>query len=858
MNFKLKTLILFVCSLIITMVPASAVQTGDFMANTDDIRKNQEDIDKDKNIISKARDEIESHSKIVQDTVNEMNDIKWYEFWRFDFFVREGPNILKSEGTIIESLSKNINDSSSDILQKGNELALNSESQKDSSDIGMDPYNNGDPKENAQVIAESLSENFKTKYNVKASDNLVRGDIVQLSLPHNDYVYLQYVGLNPSNDTALFLGDKNTAVRIPVNNMNITYKLTPETSTTNSADTTNSIDNLSDMNTSAETHIENAVTSPQISYIATIQKSGLKNIENRIYYCDKQIKEKEGNKKTGDNLDLAGRILIYIGTALFALGCILCHTVVAAIPGTIILAVATLLIFVGPILMFIGGLAFNTDIAPINALKNEKAECEENFNVIENNLNTYYDGKADNLPVSKDLALDIEENGNMTGSLNATDADADGIIYLLNHQASNGTVTLNQNGSYIYASNNNFTGNDSFTYTSNDIFGNSNIATVNINVHPVNHPPVSNNLTFNIETNNNLTGILNVTDADGDPITYNLVNSTSQGNITINANGTFDYSPSDGFVGNDSFTYASNDWKETGNIATVQIHVHPVNHVPVANDIDLTMNKNENIAGNITATDEDGDPLSYNIKNKPLNGKLILNSDGSFTYTPNRGFIGIDIFTYSAKDWKDTSEIGTVKIEVQDVNHAPVVQNMNLTTTINKTLNSQFKATDLDGDKQTFKVVKTTSHGTLKINGTQFTYTPTKNFNGTDSFTYKSNDGTSDSNIGRITIIVTKTPIKVINMPLTTVETPTKMVTNTASTIKTSNYTPKNTLNPLTQKTPKLDTESQIPNPISKTKNTTDTNQTQDITKSSQNTMIEFILSAIQNATNYITGLNKK
>ena len=84
---------------------------------------------------------------------------------------------------------------------------------------------------------------------------------------------------------------------------------------------------------------------------------------------------------------------------------------------------------------------------------------------------------------------------------------------MMDHQASNGTVTINQNGTYTYASNKNFTGNDSFTYKSNDIYGDSNIATVKVNVHPVNHAPVSNNLTFDIETNNNLTGELKVTDA---------------------------------------------------------------------------------------------------------------------------------------------------------------------------------------------------------------------------------------------------------------------------------------------------------------------------------------------------------
>ena len=180
----------------------------------------------------------------------------------------------------------------------------------------------------------------------------------------------------------------------------------------------------------------------------------------------------------------------------------------------------------------------------LQKLNGDKNTFTDKCNVIGNDLEKYSNGKPDNLPVSQDSAIDAEENGNTTGTLNATDVDGDGIIYMMDHQAAYGTVTINNNGTYTYASNNNYTGNDSFTYKSNDIYGDSNIATVNVTVHPVNHAPVSNNITFDIESNNNLTGELNSTDADGDPIIYNLMNSTSQGNININANGTFTYIPS--------------------------------------------------------------------------------------------------------------------------------------------------------------------------------------------------------------------------------------------------------------------------------------------------------------------------
>jgi len=76
-----------------------------------------------------------------------------------------------------------------------------------------------------------------------------------------------------------------------------------------------------------------------------------------------------------------------------------------------------------------------------------------------------------------------------------------------------------------------------------DRFGDSNTATVT--VHPVNVLLVSNNLIFDMETNTTLNGTLNATDANKDSITYKLINNASNGNITVNPNGTFIYTPID-------------------------------------------------------------------------------------------------------------------------------------------------------------------------------------------------------------------------------------------------------------------------------------------------------------------------
>jgi hypothetical protein len=246
MNLKLKVLIILVCSLIITMVPASAVHTGDILANMDDIKDNQNNIKEDNKKITKTSYDIESHTKIIQDTINQMNDVKWYQFWKWDFYLRQGPNKLKSEGKIIELLSQSAGSTESNAEQdenriantgeKGIELALKASNQENNSNVITNAYNTGDARENAQLIARELSSHFNNKYTATAPINLVKGDIVQITLSHNNYVYLQYIGMDPTKDTALFIGNKNTAVRLPVDDMrvyiNLKLKKQPSTNLT--------------------------------------------------------------------------------------------------------------------------------------------------------------------------------------------------------------------------------------------------------------------------------------------------------------------------------------------------------------------------------------------------------------------------------------------------------------------------------------------------------------------------------------------------------------------------------------------------------------------------------------------------
>ena len=224
--------------------------------------------------------------------------------------------------------------------------------------------------------------------------------------------------------------------------------------------------------------------------------------------------------------------------------------------------------------------------------------------------------------------------------------------------ASHGTVTLNANGSFTYAPTAGFTGTDSFTYNANDgTLKSVTPATVTLTI--ADYPPVANNDSYTTGENTVLnvlpTGVLaNDTDADNDPLTAQLVSPTSHGNLTLNANGSFTYTPAAGFSGTDSFTYNANDGT-LNSVTPATVTLTVTDHAPVANNDSYTTGENTVLQVLPTGvlsndTDADGDPLTANLVTPASHGNVTLNSNGSFTYTPAAGFTGTDSFTYQAND----------------------------------------------------------------------------------------------------------------------------------------------------------------------------------------------------------------
>jgi VCBS repeat-containing protein len=260
-------------------------------------------------------------------------------------------------------------------------------------------------------------------------------------------------------------------------------------------------------------------------------------------------------------------------------------------------------------------------------------------------------------------------------------------------------------------------------------------------------------------------GVLtNDADVDGNPLTAALVTGPAHGTLTLNANGSFAYTPVANYNGPDSFTYRANDGSADSGVATVSIMVRPVNDAPVAgNDVRHgrgygTQHPSARGIGN--DSDVDGDTLSAILVGAPQHGTLTLRPDGSFLYTPELNYHGADSFTYKANDALADSGVATVSLTVRPINDPPVAVRESYATDEDVTLSIAtpgvlLNDSDVDGDSLSAIWVAGPLHGTVSLNSDgSFVYAPAANFNGPDSFTYKANDGVAESAVVTVNLAV--------------------------------------------------------------------------------------------------------
>ncbi|WP_371503722.1 tandem-95 repeat protein [Nitrosopumilus adriaticus] len=277
------------------------------------------------------------------------------------------------------------------------------------------------------------------------------------------------------------------------------------------------------------------------------------------------------------------------------------------------------------------------------------------------NVNSAPVADDDGYSTPEDTPLTVSAPGVLDGD---TDADGDLLSAILDLPTIFGTLTLNSDGSFEYTPNPDFNGGDEFTYHANDGIVDSNIATATIEVTPVNDPPVANDDSFVIAEDTSLNDSVTGSDVDGDSLTFAKATDPANGVVFVNPLGTFTYTPNADYNGNDSFTFVSNDGTVDSAPATIDIEVTPVNDPPVADDAFFNTKEDTSLNDSVTGSDVDGDSLTFAKATDPANGIVTVNPDGTFTYTPNFGFVGTDIFEFTSYDGHVNSESATVAVTV--------------------------------------------------------------------------------------------------------------------------------------------------------------------------------------------------
>jgi Bacterial Ig domain/Fibronectin type III domain len=251
--------------------------------------------------------------------------------------------------------------------------------------------------------------------------------------------------------------------------------------------------------------------------------------------------------------------------------------------------------------------------------------------------------------------------------------------------------------------------------------------------------------------------LANDTDPDGNPLTITAVTQGAHGTVTTNGT-SVTYLPATNFAGTDAFSYTVSDGKGGTATAPASITIMPVNDWPVATaDAAATAEDTPvTIAVLANDTDPDGNPLTITAVTQGAHGTIATNGT-ALTYTPAANFAGTDAFTYTVTDGQGGTATATVSLTVTPVNDAPLAAADTATTPKSTPVTIAVLANDRDpdGDPLTISVFTQGAHGTVTSNGSTLTYTPVKDYTGTDAFSYTVRDSKGSTASAAVSVTIT-------------------------------------------------------------------------------------------------------
>jgi len=275
---------------------------------------------------------------------------------------------------------------------------------------------------------------------------------------------------------------------------------------------------------------------------------------------------------------------------------------------------------------------------------------------------------VDDAPAAHDIDLSTFEETPVAVTLSGTDIDSASLGFEVVASPSHGTISgLGADRTYTPAPD--FFGMDSFTYRASDGEADSNLATVMITVTPVNDAPAVADIAGGTPEDTALSVTLVATDADGDALTYRVISQPVHGGLSGSAPN-LTYQPASDFNGTDSFTFLANDGQADSAPATFVVTVSPVNDDPVITSQPVTDGAIDvAYSYQATATDPDGDSLSYALDRAPQG--MAVDAGGLVLWTPGAQQGGVGHVVLTVQDGHGGSATQAFDLFVTNSNAGP-------------------------------------------------------------------------------------------------------------------------------------------------------------------------------------------
>ncbi len=267
------------------------------------------------------------------------------------------------------------------------------------------------------------------------------------------------------------------------------------------------------------------------------------------------------------------------------------------------------------------------------------------------------------------VAIATQEDVEVSGQVTATDADGDVLAYTVHQGPAHGSLALDTaTGAYTYTPGANYSGADSFQVAVTDPAGLSVMQTVSVGVTAVNDAPEAAAIaSLTTEEDVSVSGQVTANDVDGDALSFTASQGPAHGTLTLNsATGAYTYTPGANYNGADSFEVTVADGQGGSTTQTVSVGVTAVNDGPVAAaSASVATQEDVSVSGQVTASDVDGDTLSFAVSQGPAHGLLTLNATtGAYTYAAANNYSGTDAFEVTVSDGQGGSTTQTVSVDV--------------------------------------------------------------------------------------------------------------------------------------------------------------------------------------------------